>query len=104
MKRKRNLTRQEIIRVLETHQGALKKYKVKKIGLFGSYAAGRQRQRSDIDFIVEFSEPSYDNFIDLVNYLEKIFGKKIDILTREGVEGIRVESVANDIKRSVIYV
>lgn len=104
MKQKRDLTREEIVRVLETHQDALKKYKVKKIGLFGSYATGKQKQRSDIDFVVEFSEPSFDNFMSLVDYLEKLFGKKIDVLTREGVEGIRVESVANDIKRSVIYV
>ena len=104
MKKKRNLTKQEVVHILETHQDDLKKYKVKKIGLFGSYASGKQSQRSDIDFIVEFSEPSFDNFMNLVSYLERMFGKKVDVLTREGVEGIRLDSVAKSIKRSVVYV
>ena len=99
---RKNLTRQQIIRTLEKHQDILKKYKVKKIGLFGSFATGRQNQKSDIDLIVEFSEPSFDNFMGLTIYLENIFGKNIDILTHKGVEGIRVETVANNIKRSVI--
>ena len=72
---RKNLTRQQIIRTLEKHQDILKKYKVKKIGLFGSFATGRQNQKSDIDLIVEFSEPSFDNFMGLTIYLENIFGK-----------------------------
>ena len=104
MKHKKLLTHQEILRMLEMHKNVLERYNVKKIGLFGSYAAGRQSRQSDIDFVVEFSEPSFDNFMGLVSYLEKLFGKKIDVLTHEGVEGIRINSVAKSIKRSVIYV
>lgn len=81
----------------------LSKYKVKRIGLFGSYVAGKQGKGSDLDFLVEFKEPTFDNFMNLANYLEKLFGKKIDILTPKGVEGIRVKEVAEDIKKSVVY-
>ena len=66
----KNLTDKEIISALEKHSSILKKYKVKKIGLFGSYVRGEQRENSDIDFIVEFEEPSFDNFMDLAFYLE----------------------------------
>ncbi len=90
--------------VLRQHQDILKKYKVRRIGLFGSYAKGKQNKRSDIDFLVEFEEPTFDNFMGLIKYLEKLFGKKVDILTPEGVESIRVKEIARNIKRNVVYV
>lgn len=104
VKGKKNLTYKEIMSALEKHSDILKKCKVKKIGLFGSYVRGRQEKYSDIDFVVEFKQPAFDNFMDLVFYLEDLFGRKVDILTPEGIRSIRVKSVAEDIKRSVIYV
>ena len=104
MKTKKDLTQQEIMTVLRQHQDILKKYKVRRIGLFGSYAKGKQNKRSDIDFLVEFEEPTFDNFMGLIKYLEKLFGKKVDILTPEGVESIRVKEIARNIKRNVVYV
>ena len=97
------LTRRQILALLRKHQDVLVRYGVKRIGLFGSYAKGMQRQRSDVDFIVEFQEPTFENFIGLVEYLEKTFGKKVDILTPEGIGGIRVKEVAESIKKSVVY-
>lgn len=103
MKAAKTLTKREILTLLHRNQNALDKYTVKKIGLFGSYAKGGQRERSDIDFVVEFKEPSFDNFMGLINHLEKLFGKKVDVLTPEGVEGIRIKEVAENIKKSVVY-
>lgn len=103
MKNKKTLSRREILGLLQQHHDALNKYKVKKIGLFGSYAVGKQHKSSDLDFLVEFEEPTFDNFINLVDYLEKLFGRKVDILTPEGVESIRIKEVAENIKKSVIY-
>ena len=51
----------EIINLLKEHKKTLKKYKVKKIGLFGSFARGDQKRHSYIDFLVEFEEPTFDN-------------------------------------------
>ena len=79
------------------------KYKVKRIGLFGSFAAGKQRKRSDIDFVVEFAEPTFDNFMALHDYLAKLFRRKIDLLTPAGVESIRIKSVAESIKKNIVY-
>jgi predicted nucleotidyltransferase len=75
------LTRRAILSLLQQHQDTLRKYKVKRIGLFGSYATGRQRKKSDIDFLVEFEEPTFDNFMGLAYYLEGLFRKKIDLIT-----------------------
>ena len=97
------LTRREILRILQGNRDVLLKHKVKRIGLFGSYAVGRQGKSSDIDFVVEFSEPTYDNFIALHNYLAKLFHRKIALLTPAGIDSIRIKSVRENIKKTVVY-
>ncbi|MFH1097090.1 MAG: nucleotidyltransferase family protein [Candidatus Desantisbacteria bacterium] len=100
----KKLTNEEILKVLREHNNLLEKYRIKKIGLFGSYVRGEQKKDSDIDFLVEFEKPDFDNFMDLAFYLEDLFGKKIDILTPEGVRGIRIKKIAENIERGTIYV
>ena len=90
--------------LLRQHEHMLKKYHVKRIGLFGSYAKGTQRATSDIDFLVEFEPPSFDNYVSLAEDLEQLLGKRIDLLTPEGVKSIRIKKVAERISRSVRYV
>ena len=58
IKTRKELTDKEIISLLKKHKDLLKKYKVKRIGLFGSYVRGEQKKRSDIDFLVEFEDPT----------------------------------------------
>ena len=48
------LTKDEIIEKLREHRDTLKKYGVKRIGLFGSYIRDEQKRKSDIDLVVEF--------------------------------------------------
>lgn len=101
---KPNLTKTLILRALKKHDDALKQYSVKRIGLFGSYARGNQTAKSDIDFIVEFGRPTYDNFYGLCVFLEKLFKRKVEVLTPNAVDSIRVDEVARSIRESVIYV
>ena len=103
-RKKQRVAGNRIIDTLREHEDVLKKYKVKRIGLFGSYAQGNQHRKSDIDFLVEFEQPNFDDFMSLAVYLEKLFGKKIDLLTPEGVKGIRVRGVAEKITRHLLYV
>lgn len=81
LKSKSNLTGQAIMEALDERSDILRKYTVKKIGLFGSHARGEQRKQSDIDFLVEFEEPPFDNFMDLAFFLEDLFGKKVELIT-----------------------
>lgn len=104
MKKSPSLTRASILRTLRTHDQDLKRFSVRRIGLFGSFARNQQRQDSDIDFLVEFEEPTYDNFYGLSVFLEELFGRKVEILTPDGVDSIRVEEVARSIRDSVEYV
>ncbi len=80
------------------------KYGVSRIAIFGSYAKGRPSERSDLDLLVEFERPIGLEFNELVEYLEKELGLKVDILTPVGLQGIRVPHVAKDIARALIDV
>ena len=57
-----------------------------------------------MDLLVDFEKPSFDNFMGLTEHLERLLGKKVDVLTPQGIEGIRVREVAESIKRSIVYV
>lgn len=101
---KKKIDLDKIIKTLEENKDVLEKYRIKKIGLFGSFARGEQNKNSDIDFFVEFEEPDFDNFMGLCFFLEDLFGRKVEILTPAGVESIRIDYIKEEIKRSVVYV
>ncbi|MCD6413590.1 MAG: nucleotidyltransferase family protein [Elusimicrobia bacterium] len=79
------LTEKEIAEKLGKHREVLKKYGVKKIGLFGSFVRGEQKENSDLDFLVQFDKPDFDNFMDLIFYLEDLFNRKVEIITESGL-------------------
>jgi len=105
MKRTRQnvLDRGKILRRLRQNRALLTRYKVRTIGLFGSFAAGTAGPQSDVDFLVDFKEPKYDNFIGLIEALETLFGRKVEVLTPDGLNSIRVKPVAESIKRTLVY-
>ena len=68
-KRRKTLTKDEILDAIRKHRDTLLKYKVREIGLFGSIVKGEQEDRSDIDLIVDFEEPTVENFMGLSSFL-----------------------------------
>jgi len=61
-------------------------YSVRKIGIFGSYANETNTEDSDIDILVEFDKPIGWKFFSLELYLEKIFEKKVDLVTKNALK------------------
>lgn len=99
------LTKERIFELIrENYPYLTKQFGVKRIGLFGSYATHMAGPTSDIDMVVEFQRPIGLQFFDLIEYLEQLLGKKVDILTPAGIQSIRVESVARRIIESRMYV
>jgi len=76
------LTKESIIKELESHKKQLKELGVKRVALFGSYAQGSFTEDSDIDFLVEFRKGRglFKDYSNLTNFLEDMFQKKIDIV------------------------
>ena len=81
-----NLTKNRIVQILEKHKRDIQRYKVRKLGLFGSYLKKKQHKASDIDILVSFDEVTFDNYMELKFLLEKMFCKKIDLVTEESLK------------------
>lgn len=77
---KESLNSKEIIKKIKEKSKDIKKYNVKKIGVFGSFAKNKQNKKSDIDIIVNFNKETFDNYMDLLFLLEKMFKRKIDLV------------------------
>ena len=85
------LTKEKIINLLRNQYPYLvAEYGVKRIGIFGSYAKESPDKTSDIDVIVEFEHPIGFRFVEFVEYLEHQIGRKLDVLTPAGIQGIRI--------------
>jgi len=99
------MNKEQIKKILyENKEYLYLEYGVEKIGVFGSYGKGTAHQDSDIDLMIEFSKPIGFRFFELADFLEKLLGKSVDILTPAGIEGIRIPQVAAEIQDTVIYV
>jgi len=78
-------TSQQILAVLSDNDDLLRIRSVRRIGLFGSFARNQGRARSDLDFLVEFEQPTFDNYMNLAFSLEKLFGRHVDLVTSDGL-------------------
>lgn len=99
------LTRETIVEKLrENYPYLVAEFGVRRIGLFGSYAKEQATEASDIDVFVEFERPIGFKFVELAEHLESLLGRKVDVLTSAGIQGIRIAGVAQDISDSIVYV
>lgn len=94
----RELSSKEIFDILKKNRDLLKKYRVKKIGLFGSHIRNQASPESDIDLIVDFEEKTFDNYIELSFALEDLFNKKVDLLTEKGISPYILPYIKNEIQ------
>lgn len=74
-----------IRKLAELKPSLAKKFKVAEIGIFGSFARNSQDEESDVDVLVKFYEPIGLRFFDLVEYLEKELGRKVDLVSYDAV-------------------
>lgn len=101
----RMVTKDEIINILkENRQRLSADYGIKRIVLFGSFAVGEPSETSNIDIIVELERPIGFRFVEMAKFLEGLLGRKVDVLTPAGINGIRIPGIARNINESAIYV
>jgi hypothetical protein len=91
-------TANEILEILKVHRTLLQKYKVNRIGLFGSHSRDESNNESDIDLLVDFEEKTFDNFIDLAFELEILFGRKVDLLTEKSISSYILPYIKNEVR------
>lgn len=62
-------------------------YRITEMGIFGSYARGEQTAASDVDVLVDYEQaPTLAQLVELRDYLSDLMGKKVDIVTKRGLE------------------
>ncbi len=96
------LTADGILGALAEHRERIRSLGVRRIGIFGSFARGEEREESDIDILIEFEEGgrSFDTYMDLKFFLEDLFGRRVDLVDRDAIK----PALAPHILRSVRYV
>jgi len=74
------------------------KFHVSRIAYFGSYAKGIQTEKSDIDLLVEFSEPIGWEFFTLEKFLENTFELPVDLVTADALKDRIKMSILNQLR------
>ena len=82
------MDKERIVQKLNELLPALReKYRVSRVGLFGSYARGEARGGSDADILVEFSEPiGLLKFLELESYLSDALGIRVDLVSKKALK------------------
>lgn len=81
------MRREFVVRLLRERVEDLKRFSVRSLSLFGSVARDEARPESDIDLLVEFEgDPTFDNYVGLSLFLEDLFGRRVDLLTQDGIK------------------
>ena len=98
---KKLISKDEIINLIKSDKAFLREnFGVIKIGVFGSYAKNMQTRDSDIDLLVEFTEPRFDWLAGLYDYMEGRFNKKIEIVRKRN---LTKSNFFERIEKEVIY-
>ena len=79
-------TREAVLKQLEDNRDKIRGFGVKRLGLFGSVARGEATEGSDLDFLVELENETFDAYMDLKEFLEEMFGYKVDLVMKEALK------------------
>jgi predicted nucleotidyltransferase len=81
------LTKENILsKLIELKPTLYKEYAVKEIGLFGSFSDNTFSENSDIDLLVELEKPIGWKYFSLEIFLESVFNRKIDLVTKNALK------------------
>jgi hypothetical protein len=94
-------TQQQLLEKLREIKPMLhKKYGIKRIGVFGSYALNAQNEKSDVDLLLELSKPLGWTYFELPDILHSLLKIKVDVTTKDAIK----PRLRNIILKQTIYV
>lgn len=74
------MTRADVLALLEANRDVIRAFGVRSLALFGSFARDEATESSDVDLLVDFERKSFDAYMDLKAFLERLFGRKVDLV------------------------
>jgi uncharacterized protein len=82
----KQLSRDEILAALAQNRGRIRSFGVRTLALFGSAARNETTDTSDLDFLVEFDDKTFDNYMGLKEHLESLFGRPVDLVIKSAIK------------------
>lgn len=79
-------TREAVLKQLEDNRDKIRGFGVKRLGLFGSVARGEATEGSDLDFLVELENETFDAYMDLKEFLEELFHCPVDLVLIDAIK------------------
>lgn len=88
-----------IIKTIESLKERIRKeYKAEIVGLFGSYARGKQKEGSDADILVKFFEgATLFDFVGLGDFLEEKLNVKVDVVSERAIRQELKEKILKEV-------
>jgi uncharacterized protein len=90
----------DILKLMKSSSDTIRGFGVREIGLFGSFARNDQKESSDVDIVVDLEEHTFDAYMDLLFFLEDLFGRKVDLVMKDTIKPI----IKDRILAETIYV
>ncbi len=99
-------SREDLKYILDQFKGELKRFGVRRIGFYGSFARDEVKERSDLNLVIELGKEKirFENISRLVDYLEALLGRPLTFITPAGIENIRMDWIKKNIEKEVVYV
>ena len=81
-----NIGRDEILKTLGQNREIIRGFGVRRLALFGSAVRDEAKPTSDLDFLVDFERKSFDSYMDLKAFLEKLFDCPVDLVISDAIK------------------
>ena len=91
-------TREEILDLMAKNKPELEsRFKVRRLGLFGSYARGEQHAHSDVDILVDIDPSIGLDFVTLAERIEALLGLRVELVSRRAIKPRHLKILEKDL-------
>jgi predicted nucleotidyltransferase len=88
-----------IISIIQEHGEEIRvEFGVARLGVFGSRVRGEARTDSDLDVLVEFSRPTFRNYMGLKRFLEHLIGVPVDLVSVAALKPLLKEHIMREVR------
>ncbi len=90
---------------IQQHAAELRQCGARRLGVFGSFARGEAGEESDVDVYVEFDESqrTFDNFFALHELLERLFGRRVDLVTDKSLTETKARLILPTVRYASLH-
>ena len=93
------LNKKIIMKSIQDNLDEVKRYGIRRIGVFGSFVRSSQNEKSDIDVLIEFypDKKNFDNYMELKFFLEKLLHRKVDLVIKDAIKPRIKPAILNEV-------